>query len=77
MGVQSLSRLKKLTSVQTYLNSTEAIRSQEALTLCSDVSPAPLEQVHDGCPALLGVGVVLGEADPEQSQQNNQLHVSS
>ena len=59
----------------TYLNSTVAIRSQEALTLCSDVRPAPLKQVDDGGPAVLGVGVVLGEAEPEQSHQNEQLHV--
>lgn len=56
--------------VKPYLNSTKAIGTQEALTLCSDVRPAPLKQVDDGGPALLGVGVVLGKAQSKQSHQN-------
>lgn len=58
-----------------YLNSTEAIWTQESLTLSSDVSPPPLKQVDDGCPAVLKMGGVLGEAEPQQSHQNEELHV--
>lgn len=59
----------------THLHSSEAIWTQEAFTLCGDVGPAPLKQVDDGGPAMLGVGVVLGQAEPKQSHQNKQLHV--
>lgn len=59
-----------------YLDTSEAFGTQEALALCSNVSPAPLKQVDDGCPPIPGVGVVLGEAEPEQSDQNEKLHVS-
>lgn len=59
---------------RTYLNSSETIWTQEAFTLCSDVCPAPFKQVDDGGPAVPGVRVVLGEGEPEQSHQNEQLH---
>lgn len=57
-----------------YLNSTEAIWTQEALALFSNVGPAPLKQVNDGCPPLPEVRVVLGHTEPKQSQQHKQLH---
>ena len=60
---------------QIYLNSTIAVGSQESLTLSCDVGPAPLKQVDDGLPAMLEVGVVLGHTEPEQSHQDEQLHV--
>lgn len=75
-GLFSFSRLRGYPPVfiHTYLNSTKAIGTQEALTLCSNVRPTPLKQVDDGGPAVLDVGVVLGKAKPEQSHQNEQLH---
>lgn len=57
-----------------YLNSTKAIGAQEALALRGDVGPAPFKQVDDGGPAVLDVGVVLGEAEPEQRHQDEQPH---
>lgn len=66
-----------LSMFHAYLNSTEAVGSQEALTLCSDVSPAPLKQVDDGGPAMPSVGAVLGQAEPKQGHQNEQLHAFS
>ncbi len=59
---------------RTYLNSTKAIRTQVALTLCSDVLPAPLKQVDDGRPAVFGLWAVLSKAQPEQSHQDEPLH---
>lgn len=64
----------EFTSCISHLNSTEAVWSQVALTLCGDVGPAPLKQVDDGRPAVLGVWVVLGQAEPQESSQNQQLH---
>ena len=62
------------TTVTAYLNSCIAVRGEEALALCSDVRPAPLEQVDDGRSAVLGVGVVLSRAEPQEGQQDEQLH---
>ena len=45
-------------TIYSYLNSAEALGSQPSLTLEGDVSPLPVEQMHDDCAVVLTHGSV-------------------
>lgn len=51
-----------------YLDSSISAWPQELLAFCGDVLPFPLEQVDDGAPTVLEVGVVLRHGGPNHGQ---------